>query len=619
MARILRSQPAYILGTRSRSGDAPLHTLIRSIADALREEFGTVLILELWTDERLRAGETAEAPLTYQVRIHMPDDYQNERMSRLLYHDLSRIRINDAPIHVTYARRDQRRGPRGLPDLYSKENGTLPTGLVSVGLALSPAFRDGTDTTLRPIVLQRLRRQLAFAVQRLYYHFTRTYTTLNPAHHFSLGKRAFSRAARSVDERLAAVAGSFDLIMTATPVNVDASWTAFRRSGYAVSPRFLYRPIEVDPDALKRELWNIPVNRVDDPSMEQLFLDKRDELDIQISMLLERNTPRFLYNSLRLYGPVTAELAATARTIIGSSRRKHARGGRANPGGVGPAGAKPAPVRYLSAAAFTALAEQEVNRFRRILAETGKKAAGGNDPASASPMAGLSVQIRAGISGLLTVHGSLLVSRGYRIPEHRAEALIQHEIGTHILTFVNGSAQPITLLGTGLDGYESLQEGLAVTAEYLSGGMDRTRLRLLAARVLAALSVQDGADFIETYRLLTGTIGLSPRAAFLVAMRVHRGGGFVKDLIYLQGLVEILAYLKDDGGAGNAGGGGSLELLWTGKVALRHIRLLEELRYRKILQPAQLVPSYTQSTEYDERRAMLRSGITVFDLIAPES
>jgi uncharacterized protein (TIGR02421 family) len=587
MGRIVRSQPSFLIGRRSRDGNAPVYHVIREIADSLLEEFGTILLLEVWTDERLRAGETVDAPLTYRVRIHMPPAYQAERMSRLFYHDLSRIRINDTPVEVSYARTGGSVGPRGLPGIYGDHPPSVPPradGVVTVGLALSPAFRDEDGGALRPMVLRGLRRQLSFVIQRLHYQFTRTYTNLNPAHHFSLGRRAFSRIAGTVDRRLWQVNKSFDLIMTATPVNTDTAWREFRSRGFQTAPRFLYRPIEVDPDALKQELWNIPVNRVDDPSMERLFEDKRDELDIQLSMLLERNTPRFLYNGLRLYGPVSEELLQTAREVVEmTATKRQRRTGRHSD---------------MGASAFAALVEAELEKYRRDLSEK----PGPELPREEYPK----VEIRPGISGLLTVRNTLLVSRGYRVSELRAEALIQHEVGTHILTFLNGSHQPIRLLATGLDGYEALQEGLAVTAEFLAGGLDPRRLGLLAARVIAAHTVQEGADFMTTFRTMTDSAGLSPKSAFLVAMRVHRAGGFVKDLIYLQGLVEILEYFR---------GGGDPELLWTGKVAMRHIRLLEELRYRKILAQPRLIPSYTHSTEYHIRRQALSSGMTITDLI----
>src|SRR5690606_13217513 len=88
-------------------------------------------------------------------------------------------------------------------------------------------------------------------------------------------------------------------------------------------------------------------------------------------------------------------------------------------------------------------------------------------------------------AGTMASRGQLLVSRYHKCPSARVDALLQHEVGTHLVTFYNGKAQKLKQLSTGLAGYDELQEGLAVLAEYLAGGMTAPRLRVLAARVLA--------------------------------------------------------------------------------------------------------------------------------------
>ena len=49
--------------------------------------------------------------------------------------------------------------------------------------------------------------------------------------------------------------------------------------------------------------------------------------------------------------------------------------------------------------------------------------------------------------------------------------------------------------------------------------------------------------------------------AFSVSVRVHRGGGFTKDYLYLTGLKKIYDYHKK---------GGDLNALLTGKVTLEY-------------------------------------------------
>ena len=77
--------------------------------------------------------------------------------------------------------------------------------------------------------------------------------------------------------------------------------------------------------------------------------------------------------------------------------------------------------------------------------------------------------------------------------------MLHHEVGTHVVTYQNGARQPLKLLTIGLPGYDETQEGLAVLAEYLTGGLDPRRLRVLAARVVAIAEMLDGAAFLEIF------------------------------------------------------------------------------------------------------------------------
>jgi uncharacterized protein (TIGR02421 family) len=218
------------------------------------------------------------------------------------------------------------------------------------------------------------------------------------------------------------------------------------------------------------------------------------------------------------------------------------------------------------------------------------------------------VMLSDDVSSLTVSNGDLLVGSSMTFSEARAEALLQHELGTHVVTYWNGNAQPLSLLSVGLAGYDELQEGLAVFAEYLVGGLTAGRLRTLAARVLAARSMVSGAGFLETFRELTEEHGFGTRAAFMNAMRVHRGGGFVKDAVYLRGLRAILDYVK---------GGGRLETLLVGKVATSHAPLIEELQRREILRPLELRPPYLDDPRAKARLARARAGVTLERLLDP--
>lgn len=579
--RLVATQSAYLIGPRARSSTDDAHQLAAQLARMIVEQFGAVLIVEIWTDARLESFEAPDGKGSYRVRLHAPRELLGDPACVRFDEDLARIRVAGEAVSVSV--QEGRVGPRGLPELVATDSDQV----FRIGLAIGPWFRDAPQWA--PLLYRQSRARLARAVQRLFYRFAASHTTLRPPHFQAIGPRAFGAPTRAVDRRLAEISRSFDLITSLTPINADESWRSFRASGFQVTPQFRYRPVAVDPDQIKRAVWTVPIERVEDPSLEVLFRGKQRELDIQASLLLERATAGVRYNSQRLYGSVSDALVEEARATLAARapRRREPSADGDESHGLGRTAARSR--KQLGSAEFAARARAELKRLCARFSAEQLEAIG------ATP----TVEIRHGISGIVTVHGMLLIGRSFRVSADRAEALVQHEVGTHVLTFLNGMVQPLSLLGAGLDGYEALQEGLALVAELFAGGLDRRRLTLIAARVIAARSVADGADFIDTFRLVRGDAGLRPRRAFVVAMRVHRGGGFIKDHIYLDGLRQMLAYLRD---------GGDLSLLWTGKVSVDHVPLLQELRHRRILVAPVAEPSY------DPRPALVNQCRSVADL-----
>jgi uncharacterized protein (TIGR02421 family) len=218
------------------------------------------------------------------------------------------------------------------------------------------------------------------------------------------------------------------------------------------------------------------------------------------------------------------------------------------------------------------------------------------------------VEIRDDIvAGAMVSGPNFLISRSAHFPKHRIEALLHHEIGTHILTYTNGLAQPFRQLHTGLSGYDEMQEGIAVLAEYLSGGISKARLRVLAARVVAVRLLCEGEPFDAVYSVLKEEYGFGEKSAFTITTRVFRGGGLTKDAVYLRGLIGIFDYLHGDG---------PLEPLFVGKIAAEHIPLIEELQYREILKKPPLWPRWLEEPEAKRRlREIREKKLTLLDLI----
>ena len=184
--------------------------------------------------------------------------------------------------------------------------------------------------------------------------------------------------------------------------------------------------------------------------------------------------------------------------------------------------------------------------------------------------------------------------------------MIQHEVGTHVLTYINGRDQPFQQLYCGLAGSDELQEGLAVLSEYLVGGLSPPRIRLLAGRVMATRMLIDGATFIDTFRELHFRHGFSQRTAYIVTSRIYRSGGYTKDAVYLRGLVNLVKYLRN---------GGELAPLLIGKISIEDVPVINELQLRKVLTPSLLRPRYLDSPKSASRLNDLKNGTNIFKLI----
>lgn len=218
------------------------------------------------------------------------------------------------------------------------------------------------------------------------------------------------------------------------------------------------------------------------------------------------------------------------------------------------------------------------------------------------------IHVRDDVNVLMVSQGDLYVPSRQRLSERQRCALLQHEVGTHILTHFNGSSQPLRMMSGGFADYDPLQEGLAVLSEYFCESLSTTRLRTLAGRVLAGHCLAEGADFREMFGTLRDEAHMPDEEAFDITARMFQGGGFLKDIIYLEGLVKLREYLME---------GGEYEPLLAGKFGLKHIPLVAELTERRILKPPVLSPRYLLRDDFPQKLQAVRDGLPLHQMITP--
>ncbi|MEO7961886.1 MAG: tyrosine/phenylalanine carboxypeptidase domain-containing protein [Ginsengibacter sp.] len=557
ISSLLKTQGAYLIANTELDIKSLLHTLV----EVSIEDFKSFMIVEIWNE--------TTAIHKKSIRILHPEDKVAATIDTF---EKGFNEFNQLLPGIKVLLEDTReRHPESLEPLlaldFLKRSGTL-----LIGIAIQSLFRDEEGKNYYPLFFRKIRRKFAEVIKLAAFEFVRIQSDNKFEHYLMLGKTRLDNLVRSADRRLSAVSEKMEFILRVTPVNSASEWESFKKNNYSKLPHFTYRLISLDPELEKRKLFNIPIENIEHPTLAFLLRDKRMELEKQLIMLEERGTEKFLHTSQSIYGPISNNLRAAALSLLNDTIPN-----------------EQMEYNTVNAVDFARAAKAEMDKYRKNF-----------------PQINLTVKVKDDVSGLLVSQSELSVGKDLNISEGRLEALIQHEVGTHILTYCNGHLQPLQLMYAGFAGYEEIQEGMAVLSEFFVEGLNRNRLKLLAARVMAVDSLIHGADFIETYRILCNEYGFSGKTSFNIAMRVHRGGGYTKDAIYLKGLLDLLEFIKD---------GGDITNLYGGKFALEHLPLMEELLHLRILKKPYL-PAYLTSDSAKKKIEKIKNGIELKELIA---
>ena len=180
-----------------------------------------------------------------------------------------------------------------------------------------------------------------------------------------------------------------------------------------------------------------------------------------------------------------------------------------------------------------------------------------------------------------------------RFSQRDLDVLEVHEGWVHIGTTLNGAVQPVaTFLSKGTPSCTVTQEGLAIIQEIFTFHSTPARIRKLTDRVEAIRSAEEGADFLEVYKLLRER-GNDERTAYQTCYRAFRGslpkdaGPFTKDLSYSRGFILIYNFIRL---AVRQGLVNRIPLLFVGKVRLGDLGSLHALVEDGTIQPPRFLP-----------------------------
>lgn len=358
-----------------------------------------------------------------------------------------------------------------------------------------------------------------------------------------------------IDKELYRIARNFEILGYVNPINIEQEKKKFFKSDFTVNPDFRYKQLRLDPHAFKAKMYQLDVDSIEDVHVRQIYVDIIKAYSDKVEMLSTIGTSKFLYNSLRYFGEPSTKDLANANFLLYCQELPQFE-------------------------AETVMSQEEV---KKAFIDEGEKY--GFE---------FKVDIDPNIPSDAVVINSkqkILLKKGAVFTPSRISALLNHEIGVHMVTTKNAQLQPLKMLSLGLPKNTFTQEGLAIMSELKSGCLTISRLKELALRVLAVHSLTQGNDFKTTFTQLKASKAIKDDKLYYLVARVYRGGGFTKDFLYLSGFRRILKLESS---------GVNLDNLFLGKTSESYLSLLNELVDRGYLTaPKYKCESFQHPQPYD--------------------
>ncbi len=504
------------------------YRVVDALVGKLESEFGSSMIYDIHSYNYKRDKRNIDSFPTFNLGTEKIDSKFNKYTARFL-RELAKIDLS--PLHNRVAENEVFFG-RGylLSHITEKFNNSLV-----FAIEVKKIYVDEESGDEYPDIIEKIRFGLKRAILNTSYYFVKQSKIKNFNKKYELLSSISEDKLKIIDQQLSQLLKGVDILKHVNPTNLTSEKKRFLASK-SYQPNFRYKPVTINTKELKRELFRVPLDQINDITLKHLYSSIVEESVKKIELLESINTPNFLYNSIRIFGRPDEMDLANAKYLL------HL-----------------APFEDEDEMISS---EESVEMIKEIVKSYGLKC---------------TVKTSKNISAnamVLNTSRTVLLKAGEIFSKRYAEALGHHEAGIHILTTINASKEPLKILHSGTPNNTKSQEGLAVLNEYLSGNLTLDRLRELAIRVIAVDLAVRGRDFRTIFEKLQSDYNISSDKSFQITTRVLRGGGFTKDALYLKGFIELLKkYRKGD----------SLEALLIGKTSVEYIETLNELITRGVL------------------------------------
>lgn len=515
---------------KSMSKHAEYYSVLKSLVFALESDFGSCLLFDMHSYNFKRWER--EVPL-FNIGIENVDDkkfnsiinnWKNNLEQITLPNELTQCTIND----VFYG--------RGYNAIFIKNefNNTLvlPTEVKKI-------YCDEETGVEYPEVIQSLQIQLKDAILSTASEFSSEFVKEKTFSNTQLLDKKDDPNLFKVDKQLYNLLKNFELLAYVNPSNSKSEYGKFLKSKFTLDPKFKYRPIRFDSFELKRNLAKISVHNISDVSIREMYQDTIQSFQEKIDLLSSLDSKKFMYNSMAYFGKPSAADIKNANYILHLPKFQNEQ-----------------------KTSKSISKERVLELFETSIKEYGLKAK--------------VVFSNRVISQVMVINSlkQVLIRPDAKFSLKQINALLEHEIGVHMVTTNNANLQKLKILELGLPINTKTQEGIAILSEFLSGNFSLSRLKRLALRVIAVDKMCDGATFTECFSFIYQNYDINSEEAFILCTRVYRGGGFTKDFLYLSGFVNILKAYKSDVG---------LQNLLCGKTSSEYIETIDEMVEREIL------------------------------------
>lgn len=343
----------------------------------------------------------------------------------------------------------------------------------------------------------------------------------------------------NIDKQLKLASSSINVTQHLQPKNVDEQKELFLNNKIQ-NPTFKYESPKLDFTRLKKSIRAIKIPR---SHATKFYEEKKEEILLDLHMLETLGTKKIRYFSEQKYGRPSNHLIKRAIEILKRMPTKRT-------------------YRYKN----SHVVKQNI---QDLLQSHGLK--------------GWTVMYsKKYLTTVYPQQKTITICQNRKFTKTDPNRLAVHEVGVHAIRAYNGENQPFKIFETGLQNYLSTEEGLAFFCEQITESITENHYRNYAGRVISVASTLAEHNFRTTYKILLEH-GFSEEDAWNLALRGHRGGGYIKDHVYLDGYFKVRdLYLNTN----------DLMYLYVGKIGIQHIPYVKRLVLKGVLNKPKTLPLF---------------------------